>query len=184
MDTIVCDKCSKEFQNQDGLSQHMQAKHTPQPPPIKEKSKLPKKAITITLLVFIILGVSFAGFSINAKKTSGQYDEFAKCLTINDVKMFGAYWCPHCESQKDMFGDSFKNVDYVECSLPNRAGVTQICRQEGIQSYPTWEFSGGERVNGVMSLNDLAARSGCDVNQQAAISDAEDLVLGGTSDAE
>jgi len=33
----------------------------------------------------------------------GFYDEFAQCLTDKGVKMYGAYWCPHCQAQKALF---------------------------------------------------------------------------------
>jgi thiol-disulfide isomerase/thioredoxin len=32
----------------------------------------------------------------------GKYDEFAKCLTDNGAKFYGAFWCPHCQAQKKM----------------------------------------------------------------------------------
>ena len=104
----------------------------------------------------IMMMVLFAGCS-----SLGRHDNFASCLTENDVKMYGAYWCPHCANQKDMFGTSFDYVNYVECSLPNRAGTTQICQDEGIKIYPTWEFADGSRTEGVMALEKLSRLSGC-----------------------
>ena len=35
--------------------------------------------------------------------------------------MYGAYWCPHCQAQKKVFGESFQYVPYVECTQQNRA---------------------------------------------------------------
>ncbi len=42
---------------------------------------------------------------------------FARCLTDRQVKMYGAYWCPHCAEQKEMFGESFalRAVRRVRC---------------------------------------------------------------------
>lgn len=91
----------------------------------------------------------------------GRYDAFAKCLSDAGVKMYGAYWCPHCKNQKDAFGSSWKFVDSVECSLPNRAGQTELCSKEGIKGYPTWEFKDGERAEGELSMQQLSAKSGC-----------------------
>ena len=114
-----------------------------------------------TILIIIIMGgiLFFVG-----KSAGGDYDEFAQCLTDNGAKMYGAYWCPHCAEQKKIFGNSWKHVDYVECSLPNRAGTTQICIEENIQSYPTWEFSDGTKVSGFQSLQTLAQKTGCSLN--------------------
>ena len=90
-----------------------------------------------------------------------NYDAFAQCLTDNDVTFFGAFWCPHCQNQKNLFGGAMEYVNYVECSLPDQSGQTQICIDENIETYPTWEFSDGTRVDGVQTLESLSARSGC-----------------------
>lgn len=96
---------------------------------------------------------------------AGQYDAFAKCLTENKVTMYGAYWCPHCAAQKEVFGSSFKHVTYVECSLPNKAGQTQFCKDQAIKSYPTWEFEGADRLTGKQSLQALSEKSGCAITE-------------------
>ena len=110
-----------------------------------------------------------AVLAMNAQKSGktgetgepGKYDDFAKCLSANGVVMYGAYWCPHCQNQEEMFGSSWNYVDYVECSLPNRAGQTQLCSKAGITGYPTWEFSDKSRVGGEMTFGRLAEKSGC-----------------------
>lgn len=90
----------------------------------------------------------------------GKYDEFAQCLTDKDATFYGAYWCPHCANQKQLFSNSDK-LPYVECSLPNKAGQTQICIQSNITTYPTWEFADGSRETGVQSLKKLSLKTGC-----------------------
>ncbi len=75
--------------------------------------------------------------------------------------MYGAYWCQHCNSQKEMFGESWHHINYIECSLPNRAGQTQICADAGVKAYPTWEFNDGSRIEGGMTLLQLAQKTGC-----------------------
>jgi hypothetical protein len=95
------------------------------------------------------------------KNEPGKYDDFAKCLTDSGVKMYGAYWCPHCLNQKKAFGNSWKYVDYIECSLPNAAGQTQECNKAGIEGYPTWEFSDSSRLEGEVSFEGLSVKSGC-----------------------
>ncbi|HLC65549.1 MAG TPA: hypothetical protein VJI46_05505 [Candidatus Nanoarchaeia archaeon] len=94
-----------------------------------------------------------------------NYDTFAKCLSEKGVKMYGAYWCSHCENQKEMFGDSWKYVNYVECSLPNRGGQTGICKDAKIEGYPTWEFADGSRLSGELSFETLSQKSGCQIEQ-------------------
>ena len=110
--------------------------------------------LTITLLSLLLI---LSGCS----KSGGKYDAFTNCLTESNVKMFGAYWCPHCQSQEKTFGNSWNLVNYIECSLPNRMGQTEVCAQEKITSYPTWEFADGSRRSGALSLETLSSLSGC-----------------------
>lgn len=104
--------------------------------------------------------------SYTAALSDSKYDNFAKCLADNGVKMYGAYWCPHCASQKQMFGDSFEFVNYIECSLPNRAGQTQECKDAKINAYPTWEFKDGKRIEGELTLGQLSQYSGCKLEEK------------------
>ena len=112
-------------------------------------------AIVLAVLAYVI---------INANAGPGRYDAFAECLTNKGVAMYGAYWCPHCQEQKKLFGKSFKKVTYIECALPgNPRGQVQECVDAKIESYPTWKFGDASRVTGEMSLEDLAEKSGCEI---------------------
>ena len=94
----------------------------------------------------------------------GDYSAFAKCLTDNNIKMYGAFWCPHCQAQEDMFGDSWKDINYIECSLPDISGQTKICEDAGIKAYPTWEFGNGKRIEGELTFLQLSQLSGCSLS--------------------
>ena len=91
----------------------------------------------------------------------GTYDAFATCLTEKNVSMYGAYWCPHCQNQKKMFGDSWDRVAYVECAVRGSNVQAKICQDAGIKGYPTWVFSDGSRVPGEMSFAQLSEKTGC-----------------------
>lgn len=93
----------------------------------------------------------------------GQYDNLAKCLTQSGAKMFGAYWCTHCQNQKRSFGDSFQYIKYVECALAVGNEPAQECKDAGIKVYPTWIFGNGERVEGEMSVEQLMQKSSCQI---------------------
>ena len=128
--------------------------------------KISKPVLVIGIIIVIIL-VGFIGFNIigNTAKAPGKYDSFAKCLTYNGVKMYGAYWCPHCNNQKQMFGNGWQYVNYIECSLPNKAGQTQFCNQAGIKAYPTWEFQDGKRIEGELTFAQLSQNSNCQLGE-------------------
>ena len=117
------------------------------------------------LLVLFFIGARMTGYSIFGSGNSNQYDAFAQCLTANNVKMYGAFWCSHCNNQKKEFGESWKYVTYIECSTPDGRGQTPQCQTAGIQGYPTWEFGDGKRISGELSFEELALRSQCSLSQ-------------------
>ncbi len=116
------------------------------------------KRIFFAVILFAILFVSSCSSGPKI-----DYSGFAKCLTINDVKMYGTYWCGVCAEQKKLFGDSFKYVSYVECAVRGSSAQLETCRENNIESYPTWEFSDGSRAVGLLSLAELSSRSGCEL---------------------
>lgn len=43
-------------------------------------------------------------------------DSLAKCLSDKGVKMYGAFWCGHCQNQKAEFNGNLEKYNiYVEC---------------------------------------------------------------------
>ncbi len=74
--------------------------------------------------------------------------------------MYGAYWCPHCHYQKDMFGSVFNlYINYIECDPRGYKAKPDLCKAVRIEAYPTWEIK-GKLYPGVQSLEELAALSG------------------------
>ena len=112
------------------------------------------------IVIGIIVIISGA-LVINAK-TPGKYDDFAQCISDSGTKFYGAYWCPHCATQKALFGKSVKKLPYVECAI-SQDKQTQICIDQKINSYPTWEFSDGTRVEGGLTFEQLAEKTSCAV---------------------
>lgn len=104
--------------------------------------------------------VGLIAFATTQEAAPSAYDEFAQCLTDDGVKMYGAWWCPHCQSQKKLFGSSFAHVTYIECSTVSKS-MNQTCKDAGVEGYPTWEFSDASRLGGEQSLETLAEKSGC-----------------------
>lgn len=88
-------------------------------------------------------------------------EKLAKCLTTAGAKMYGAYWCPHCADQKKLFGDSFKYISYVECDAKGENPNPAACKKAGIEGYPTWIFSDGNKVTGTQNLDNLSKLSNC-----------------------
>lgn len=74
------------------------------------------------------------------------------------AKMYGAYWCPHCTRQKEMFGAAIRSIDYVECDPQGDNPRPKLCQAAKIKGYPTWEIN-GQLYPGTQSLEELAKAS-------------------------
>jgi glutaredoxin len=75
--------------------------------------------------------------------------------------MYGAYWCPHCHDQKQLFGrEAAKIIPYVECAADGQNPQTALCQaKEGVTGFPTWEID-GQFYGGTQALGALATASG------------------------
>lgn len=116
--------------------------------------------LIIGLLILGTIGMALLR-SNSAPPGPGKYDTFAACLKDKGATFYGAFWCPHCQAQKKLFGVSQKLLPYIECSFPNGQGQTQICKDKKIEGYPTWEFADGTRLNGEIPLQQLADKTSC-----------------------
>lgn len=92
---------------------------------------------------------------------AGKYTELAQCIKNSGAKFYGAFWCPHCQEQKKLFGDAVTELPYIECSNPDKKSQTQVCIDAKITGYPTWEFADGSRLDGEVSLAKLAEETSC-----------------------
>lgn len=93
--------------------------------------------------------------------TSGEAEiALAQHLSEIGAKKYGAFWCPHCYDQKQLFGkQAFGKINYIECAPEGKNPQPEACRSAGIQSFPTWEIS-GQQHQGTQTLEALAQLSG------------------------
>jgi uncharacterized membrane protein len=116
-----------------------------------------------------IVGVVFAaGTYVIQREPIGipDYTAEAECLTEKGVVMYGAYWCPKCERQKQLFGDAFSAITYVECDPRGEGAEPERCLSRGISGTPTWLQETPEgtelgRLEGVQDVLVLAERFDC-----------------------
>lgn len=123
-----------------------------------------EKDSKIILIVGVLITLALVGglvYSLKNNSLPGELDDFATCLQDKGATFYGAFWCPHCKAQKELFGRSVSKLPYVECSLPSGQGQTQICIDKKIESYPTWYFADGSTTTGEQSLKTLAEKTGC-----------------------
>lgn len=129
------------------------------------------KKVKVTLLALTTL-LALSGCNTSTEEVN--YDAFAQCLTEEGMTMYGAFWCPHCLEQKELLGDSFEFIDYVECDPRDPAQEAERCLAENIESYPTWTYPDGRRWEGTQTLETLSSVTGCALPGAEAASDTTD----------
>lgn len=88
-----------------------------------------------------------------ATPSTAQQKALASHLRQQGAVFYGAWWCPHCVHQKEMFGsEAAVLLPYVECDQ-DQAG-RERCAAAQIRAFPTWELK-GQRREGVLSLEEL-----------------------------
>jgi uncharacterized membrane protein len=111
----------------------------------------------------LILAAAFLvwGYAASAPPApeAAYAEALAKHLTATGAKLYGAYWCPHCTDQKEMFGKAVELLPYIECDPRSPIGKPAVCAAAGIRAFPTWDV-GGTRHEGVLSFEELAKLSG------------------------
>ena len=134
-----------------------------------------KVIITAFILVILVIGFYFATRTISAATgksilgwvisgisgiNSGQnagniedMDDFAKCLTEKEAKIFIRNGCGYCTTQKELFGDSFQYLNSIECTEK-----PDLCSL--LKGVPAWQIN-EEIIYGVQSLEELSRLSGC-----------------------
>lgn len=95
--------------------------------------------------------------------SAGPEKPYLKALAMHleakGVRFYGAYWCPRCQDQKELFEASASRLPYVECTPQGRNGpVNAACVTQGISNYPTWVID-GRKYTGVQTPERLASIS-------------------------
>jgi hypothetical protein len=115
------------------------------------------------IILMICIVIATIVIIIFIPKDSGKYDKLAQCITSSGAEFYGTFWCTHCQSQKAMFGSSKKYLPYIECSSVDGKEQLQVCKDKGIEGYPTWIFSDGSQISGEVSLKILAEKTQCEL---------------------
>ena len=116
-----------------------------------------KKYLTWGGIIVLFVAVYLGGWYYKNHK----YDKFGQCLATKQARMYGLYWCPHCIEQKEMFGESFHYVPYVECAVKGSSEMAPQCKIAGVKLFPSWQFAGESPKEGVLSLEALSEKTGC-----------------------
>jgi thiol-disulfide isomerase/thioredoxin len=134
------------------------------------------KGLGLPLLAVTLIGCGATGLSETAPGTTPSNDAASTDADLTDADltfeqslaihlqetgavMYGAYWCPFCAEQKEMFGDAAAELPYVECDPEGENPEPERCAAQDLEGYPSWEID-GELHTGMLSLRELAELSG------------------------
>ncbi len=85
-------------------------------------------------------------------------DSFARCLTQKWAIFYWTDVCPFCIKQKELFGESFEYINYVNClKEPTK------CSEANISKVPTWQFANKEMETGFKTFEELAQKTDCEL---------------------
>lgn len=134
------------------------------------KSSMLNLLVTAVAIFGLVFMISYSIHSSSAENNLGASNEFqtglAKHLGGLGATMYGSFKCPHCNEQKELFGEAFSNIRYVECHNRGDNANPSLCLAKGIRRYPTWEIE-GKFYEGLIPLRELAVISDFDNNEPA-----------------
>ena len=86
----------------------------------------------------------------------------ARRLRDTGSAMYGAFWCSHCNEQKELFGQQAVEqlLPYVECypqGYHSGKGFNKACSEANIKAYPTWRIGANTVHAGELTLEELDA---------------------------
>jgi hypothetical protein len=88
------------------------------------------------------------------KPSNAEQNGLSEHLRQRGAVFYGAWWCPACFMQKNLFGKEAGNrLPYVECDKSD-AGRAR-CEAASIRAFPSWDLPGKPRLEGVQSLETL-----------------------------
>ena len=116
-------------------------------------------------------GLLLAGATLAAPPASWAADQAAKAEASSPEQLhlaeylkrvgmifYGAWWCPACFQQKNLFGKQAGNrLPYVECDKEEVG--RRRCVAANVRVFPTWVL-GAERREGVQTVEELRSWSG------------------------
>ena len=149
----------------------------PSTPTFSRRALLPGAAGATMALAVLVVGYAGAPATLpattNATPAAGttatggasrsgaadQLTALAVHLRDSGAVFYGAYWCSHCQTQKQMFGTAAAQLPYVECDPRGTNPQPAACQAAGVRAFPTWIIN-GQKVEGEVQPSELARLSG------------------------
>ncbi|MBI2452144.1 hypothetical protein HYV50_03640 [Candidatus Pacearchaeota archaeon] len=120
--------------------------------------KRTKVLVTFIVVIFLVAGLYI--FTDWFSKVTGYFSgeseklKLSKCLSNQGAEFYGTTLCAECEKQKEIFGDNFKLITYVDCGEDK-----SLC--PNIREIPAWYINKNIHY-GFKNLTQLEEISGCE----------------------
>ena len=103
--------------------------------------------------IIIVFGILIISVFILYRPTIDTPEEIAKCIGRESL-IYTQLGCHACLIQEEMFGDSYKYLNKIDCFYER-----EKCLDIG--ATPTWIIN-GQRYEGVHSIEELQNLTGCE----------------------
>lgn len=104
------------------------------------------------LLAILVIGI----VQVRNSNEIAERTRLATCLSEKGFSLAGTAWCPHCEKQREMFGDALSIIDYHDCEEDK-----DWCEENDIKYYPSWISPLGAVSPGVKDFDTLKEMAEC-----------------------
>ena len=115
-----------------------------------------KLLLSVLGLSVIVAGLFLYFLVFSGSSPEDPIGQLADCLSKRGAIMYGLPTCPHCQDQKDKFGEYFDRVEYINCE-----DSREKCIDQGVSTVPTWLID-GKKIVGTQELEQLAEKAGCE----------------------
>jgi glutaredoxin len=112
------------------------------------------KIVSISIIIALLAAIVFI---LWPKHDVVSKNSLGDCIAESGITMYGTDTCSSCISQKELLGEYFASVNYVNCSF-NR----EECKEKSVTKYPTW-ILGDKVLIGKKSIAELEEYTGCNL---------------------
>lgn len=92
----------------------------------------------IVVIIGVVVFYQKGKKTLEVKRKQTAQEKIVECLNEDSAILYGSVSDKYTQNQRDVFGASFNEIEYVECG---KAGNwKEECRKRGISVTPTWSF--------------------------------------------
>ena len=114
------------------------------------------KLITCGIICFILIGSLI--FIFVGSLMQVQIDEDLVGCISKQATLYTQNGCLFCEKQKKLFGGSYENLSYIDCTKEENL---YNCTHTDLRATPTWVLNNGTSLIGVYEIKELKEMFKC-----------------------